>query len=102
MPPLTSGSYAAIVGAAMRPAQNITQPGFGRLPAPNPGTLRYPLAAKLRATTLVAKNWKSKRYRMGRRMTFKSQRTTSHCVRFGLTHILALQPIVRFDAWERT
>lgn len=82
------------------------QRGLGRVYIPNPGSRRYPVSAALRRTAYTPANWKSRRWQMGgprpTRLTWRDQSWTSKCVEFGETHILMLEPIVRFDAAELT
>ena len=78
------------------------QRGLGRVYIPNPGSLNYQLREALPRTVLAPSNWKSKRWRMGRGHAFQSQGYTSHCVRYGCTHVLMLEAIVRGNAFDLT
>jgi hypothetical protein len=73
---------------------------LGRVYIPNPGARNYALRGVLPRRT--ARAYQSKRWRMGTGLSFVSQGDTSHCVRYGNTHILMLQPIVRPDAFVLT
>lgn len=115
-----SGSTPArqLVGSEKEPPKTIEpQPGFGRLPAPNPGSQNYPLRAALPRAAFSGAASRSKTWQMGAGAKtivgphgaahssgrgWQSQSSTSHCVRYGLTHLLLLEPIVRLDAWELT
>lgn len=85
------------------------QRGFGRVRMPNPGSLAFPLKAALPASALKATAWKSKRWALGKGLHFYDQsaadrpdESESTCVKYGLTHMLMLTPIVRADALLRT
>lgn len=99
------------------PVTTEPQPYFGRLNAPNPGSQRYPLKAALPRAAFSGAAQRSKTWQMGTGTKtlagphgplhasgrgWQSQSSTSHCVRYGTTHVLTLEPIVRFDAWQLT
>lgn len=115
-----SGSTPArqLVGGEKEPPKTIEpQPGFGRLPAPNPGSQRYQLRAALPRAAFVGAARRSKTWQFGTGTKsivgpfgpahssgrgWQSQSTTSTCVRFGITHLHLLEPTVRPDAWDLT
>lgn len=76
------------------------RPGFGRVYLPNPGSRNFPLRAVLPRRS--ASSWKTKVWRMGRGLWYRSQKTTSQCVRYGIMHALMLEGIVRAEAFALT
>lgn len=88
----------------MEPAKPIfPQERFGRVYIPNPGSLRYPLREVQGRPRQGVGVWPStKTWRMGRYQKYQDQGQTSHCVRYGSTHILLLEPIVRAHALTLT
>jgi hypothetical protein len=93
------------------------QPAFGRIYQPNPGSQRFPLRSTLPRAAFTGAAQRSKTWQMGSGTKtlvgphgaahssgrgWQSQSFTSHCVRYGLTHLLLLEPVVRLDAWQLT
>ena len=86
----------------LEPKPQSPTPGLGRVRLPNPGSLNFPLDESLPRRALAAPAWKSKRWQFSKGGAFRSQGQTSHCVRFGCTHLLMLTPIIRLEAFEIT
>jgi hypothetical protein len=105
-PQLTPGKLSP-----MKPT--TPQRGLGRVYQPNPGSRNYPISAALPRRAIS--NLKSKRWQMGTphhhqaQLKFMDQSapdrdltSESTCVRYGLMHLLMLEPIVRPDAYTLT
>lgn len=84
---------------ALPPKPQTPSPGLGRVRMPNPKSLAFPLAAALPAAALKATAWKSKRWQMGSGLHFQSQGSLSQCVRWGISHLHQMTPIVRRNAF---
>jgi hypothetical protein len=116
----SSGSTPAtqLIGETKEPPKP-TEPQnfFGRIPAPNPGSQRYPLKAALPRAAFAGASRRSKTWQFGKGAKelvgphggahssgrgWQSQSSTPHCVRYGNTHVLLLEPITRLNAWELT
>lgn len=84
---------------------DVPTPGLGRVRMPNPGSRGFDLSKRIRRAAPAA--WKSKTWQIGSsrtkgRLNYRNQGSTSQCVRYGNMHILMLEPIVRFDAFQLT
>lgn len=77
-------------------------PAFGRVRQPNPGSQAFPLSAALPRSALAPRAWKTKRWQMGSGLRFQDQGQTSTCVRYGITHLLQLAPVIRSNAFDLT
>lgn len=94
------GALAAGVAKPTEP-----QPDLGRVRMPNPGSFRYPMGEALPRRAMTAAAWKAKRWQLGAGLTWLDQsaanrpdRSDSTCVKYMVTHIMMLTPIVRRDA----
>lgn len=96
----------AVEAGPLKPA--APQRALGRVYLPNPGASRYAIRATQPQHLRNPRQWKTKHWRMGydrstrRRLTWQDQGYTSTCVRYGNTHILQLEPIVRVNAFDLT
>ena len=79
---------------------HLPQPGFGRVAMPNPGSRAYAFSKLVRPRASAMT--KSKTWQMPSGLWFRSQGTTSQCVRFAITHALMLLGISRSNAFILT